>query len=107
MELESPTGSLGRNQLTFVCFFQIIHWDSSIDSKGEKKSIPPIKTKVSTFQADPVKAFGSCGSLAKNDAHRSIGSGPIRGCGLVRVGVVLLEECVTGGWALFRSSRQA
>ena len=41
-----------------------------------------------------------CGGLNKNSPHRSIGSGTIRRCGFVGVGVPLLEECIMRGWAL-------
>jgi hypothetical protein len=43
---------------------------------------------------------GLCGCWNENDPHRLIGSGTIRRCGLVGVGVALLEDCVTEGWAL-------
>ena len=34
----------------------------------------------------------ACGGLDKNGPHRAIGSGTIRRCGLVEVGVALLEK---------------
>ena len=43
----------------------------------------------------------SCAGLSKNGPHRPIGSGTIKRCGLIEVGVAWLEEVgVTEGWAL-------
>jgi hypothetical protein len=43
-----------------------------------------------------LQAYGSqgvvCGGLNENGLSRHIGNGPIRRCGLVGVGVALLEE---------------
>ena len=44
--------------------------------------------------------FAFCVGLNKNGPQRPIGSGTIRRCGFVRVGVALWGECVTVGGAL-------
>jgi hypothetical protein len=44
--------------------------------------------------------LGGCCGLNKNGSHRPIGSGTLRRCGLMGVGVALLEEVCHWGWAL-------
>ena len=44
--------------------------------------------------------MGICGGLNKNGPYRPVGSGTIRRCGLVGIGVALLEEVCHRGWAL-------
>lgn len=44
--------------------------------------------------------YTSCGGLNKNGPHRPIGIGTSRKCGLVGVGVALLEELCHREWAL-------
>jgi hypothetical protein len=48
----------------------------------------------------PVAQEEQCAVLDENGSHRAIGSGATRRCGLVRVGVALLEEVCHWGWTL-------